>query len=351
MEDIDKTSTHSTEEGGDFPPSPSVDVGIVLIGRNEGERLKNSLNALMPLKLPVVYVDSNSSDDSVAFAQRVGVDVVELDMSRPFSAGRARNAGFERLMERYPTLDYVQFMDGDCELVPEWLSKARAFLDEHDKVVAVCGRRKERFPEASLFNRLCDLEWDTPTGEAKATGGDFMCRAQAFLAQKGFNESVVAGEEPELCYRWRLSYWKIQRLDEAMTLHDANMLHWSQWWKRNERSGHAYAQGMYLHGKELERFNVKVSISTLVWGLAFPCVLLLLLVANRFLFVLGLCVWLAQVVKIFRHEKTKRLTVEAQHLWAYALTVMMGKVPQAVGWLRFHYRRWKQQSHQILEYK
>lgn len=326
-------------------------LGIVLIGRNEGDRLKKSLNALMPLGFPVVYVDSNSSDDSVVFAHRLGANVVELDMSRPFSAGRARNAGFAQLIEHYPELTYVQFMDGDCELVPDWLTIAQSFLDKHSDVVSVCGRRQERFPEASLFNRLCDFEWDTPIGKAKSTGGDFMCRAQAFVAQQGFDESVVAGEEPELCYRWRLANWKIHRLDSIMTLHDANMLHWSQWWKRNERCGHAYAQGMHLHGKEAERLNVKVSLSTLVWGLGFPLILLIFLVARPPLFTLGMIVWGVQIVKIFRNEKKRRAATDSKYLMFYALTIMMGKVPQAMGWLRFHYRRLRQQGHHILEYK
>jgi hypothetical protein len=42
------------------------------------------------------------------------------------------------------------------------------------------GRRRERFPEASVYNRLCDLEWDTSIGEARSCGGDFLARAGAF---------------------------------------------------------------------------------------------------------------------------------------------------------------------------
>ena len=76
-------------------------------------------------------------------------------------------------------------------------------------------------PEASVYNRLCDFEWDTPVGDAEACGGDFLARAAAFGSVGGFDERMIAGEEPELCYRLRRGGWRIHRADHAMTLHDA----------------------------------------------------------------------------------------------------------------------------------
>ena len=135
-------------------------VGLVAIGRNEGDRLRKCIESVVGQVSKVVYVDSGSTDDSVAMARRYGVTVVELDMTRPFTAARARNEGFRRLREESPELDYVQFVDGDCEVVQGWLEKAALFLDEHQDVVVVCGRRRERFPDRSVYNLLCDMEWD-----------------------------------------------------------------------------------------------------------------------------------------------------------------------------------------------
>ena len=171
----------------------------------------------------VIYVDSGSSDDSVAMAQSLGVAVVELDMTRPFTAARARNEGFRCLRKEAPELNYVQFVDGDCEVVPGWLEKATLFLNEHSDVAAVCGRRRERFPDRSMYNMLCDMEWDTPVGEAKYCGGDAMMRASVLESVGGYREDMIAGEEPELCVRLRSAGWKIWRLGEEMTLHDAAM--------------------------------------------------------------------------------------------------------------------------------
>ncbi|MEM9139196.1 MAG: glycosyltransferase, partial [Pseudomonadota bacterium] len=208
----------------------AVAVGAVIIGRNEGARLIRCL-ASVGSAACMVYVDSGSTDGSVQAAREAGAEVVELDMDMPFTAARARNAGLARLRE-IGAFDYVQFIDGDCELQPGWIALALAFLEEHPDVAVACGRRRERFPEASVYNRLCDHEWDTPVGEAKACGGDALMRMTALAAVGGYRDDLIAGEEPELCVRLRAAGWRVWRLDAEMTLHDADMHRFGQWWRR-----------------------------------------------------------------------------------------------------------------------
>src|SRR5262249_13947583 len=169
------------------------------------------------------------------WARSQGVEVVELDMSRPFTAARARNTGFKRLREIAPDLDYVQFVDGDCELIEGWFQHATSFLDAHPPVVAVSGRRRERYPDRSIYNWMRDREWEAPLGDARTCGGDVMIRANAFADVGGYREDVLAGEEPELCVRLRAAGWRIWRLDAEMTLHDAAMTRFAQWWWRTVR--------------------------------------------------------------------------------------------------------------------
>ena len=177
-------------------------LGVVVIGRNEGERLRRCLSAVCVRNVTVVYVDSNSTDGSSELARTQGAEVVELDLSQPFTAARARNAGFARLEQIDADVRFVQFVDGDCELVDGWLAQASGVLEERPEVAVVCGRRRERFPEQSIYNRLADLEWNTPVGEAKYCGGDAMMRVAAFRQVGGFNPDLIAGEEPELCVRF-----------------------------------------------------------------------------------------------------------------------------------------------------
>jgi len=216
-------------------------VGFVAIGRNEGERLKLCLHSLCRESGRIVYVDSGSTDGSAGFARSLGVEVVPLDTSVTFTMSRARNAGWNRLFARWPDTGFVHFVDGDCELIEGWLPAALDFLAAHPPAAAVCGRRRERFPGKSVFNRLCETEWNTPVGEAKSCGGDSLMRRGALVAVGGFNESLIAGEEPELCLRLRRAGWKIHRIEKDMTRHDANILHWSQWWRRNMRGGYGAA--------------------------------------------------------------------------------------------------------------
>jgi glycosyltransferase involved in cell wall biosynthesis len=248
--------------------------GVVVIGRNEGERLKQCLGSL-PASARIVYVDSGSTDGSVEWARARGVDVVELDLTIAFTAARARNTGFAKLKQLAPQLRYVQFVDGDCELAPDWPAQAIVFLDAHDKTAAVFGRRRERFPERSIYNLFCDHEWNTPLGETKSCGGDVMMRVAALAGTSGYRVDMIAGEEPELCVRLRVAGWSIQRIDQEMTMHDAAITKYWQWWRRHIRSGYAFAHGAHLHGSPPERMWVWESRRAWVWGSVIPllCVL------------------------------------------------------------------------------
>ncbi|MDB5302584.1 MAG: hypothetical protein JWM97_133 [Phycisphaerales bacterium] len=244
------------------------DIGLIAIGRNEGERLRRCLASVVGRGLVVVYVDSASTDGSADLVRAMGVEVVDLDMSLPFSAARARNAGFERLLRVSPDVRFVQFVDGDCEIVPGWIERAKQTLETHGDAAVVCGRRRERFPEQSLYNRVADIEWNTPVGEAKSCGGDAMMRVAAFTQAGGYDPSVVAGEEPELCQRLRAKDWKILRIDAEMTLHDSAMLHFRQWWKRAVRSGYGAMDVATRFGSK--GLFVKQVKSARFWALGWP---------------------------------------------------------------------------------
>jgi GT2 family glycosyltransferase len=297
----------------------------------------------------IVYVDSGSTDGSVELARSLQVEVVELDLSLSFTAARARNAGFSRLLEMTPDLKFVQFVDGDCEIVAGWLDQAQQELEAHLEVAAVCGRRRERFPERSPYNRLCDLEWDTPIGEADACGGDAMYRVAAFQQALGFASNLIAGEEPELCLRLRQQGWKIVRVDAEMTLHDADMMRFDQWWKRVLRAGHAYAEGAWLHGRDPERYWVKESRSIWTWGGLVP---LLALGGAKLTGGWSLLLFAAYPLiafRIFCYGRQRGWGTQDSLL--YAGSCVVGKFPNLVGQIKFHWNRLLGQRNQLIEYK
>ena len=322
-----------------------VAFGVVAIGRNEGERLLRCLRSVAPHVVTVIYVDSGSTDDSVQVALSLGAKVVALDISQPFTAARARNAGLRRLREELPRFEYVQFVDGDCEVVAGWLVKATQFLADNPRVAAACGRRRERFPERSLYNRLCDMEWDTPVGQALACGGDVLMRATALAQVGGYRDDLIAGEEPELCVRLRAKGWQVWRLDAEMTLHDAAMTRFSQWWKRSVRAGHAFAEGAHLHGAAPERHWVRESRSAWLWGLCLP-VGLLLAAAVWPAVLWGFGIYPLQVLRLF----IRGSSAPGMRL-ARAFFLVLGKFAEAMGQARYLLLRLQGGQARLIEYK
>jgi GT2 family glycosyltransferase len=321
------------------------DVGVVAIGRNEGDRLKRCLGSIMACARDIVYVDSGSTDGSIAAAVRIGALVVKLDLTRPFTAARARNEGYFALKSLRSNMRFVQFIDGDCSLAPGWLANAREFIGKRNDVAVVCGRRRERHPAASIYNRLCDLEWDTPIGEALACGGDMLVRVEAFEAVGGFRPELIAGEEPELCMRLREKGWKIWRLDADMTEHDASMTRFRQWWTRALRGGYAYANVLWLHRNSTLGIWRRETLRALLWGGLLPAALALSVLVHPAA-LLGASVYLFQISRIAVREGPA-----SRRSWEHALFSTLGKFAEFQGILTFIWRKRLQRAAMLIEYK
>jgi GT2 family glycosyltransferase len=326
-----------------------AELGIVAIGRNEGDRLVRCLESVAGSNRPVVYVDSGSTDDSVAMARGKGVDVVELDMSIPFTMARGRNAGFRRLKEQHPDIDFVQFVDGDCEVVEGWLEKGLDAIKSEPKAAAVSGRRRERHPEVSIYNTLADAEWDTPIGWVDECHGDVMLRVSA-LDQVGlFNESMIAGEEPELCVRLRQADWGVLRIDAEMTRHDAAMTRFSQWWKRSVRGGHAFAELVTMHGATGNGGWTRQMLSQWAWAVVLPLALLVLAWPTGGWSLVGFAIYPLQLLKIA--ISSPRGGQSAKTRWLFAGSCVIGRWPQVLGQIRYWQRRLVKGPPQLIEYK
>lgn len=378
------------------PAEPQPRIGVVAIGRNEGERFERCVLSLkreaqnqnLSQPLTIVYVDSGSTDNSVAFAKSQGVEVVNLDMSRPFTAARARNAGLEKLLEVSPHTEFVQFIDGDCEVIEGWLAAGAAALKDNPQVVVVSGRLRERFPEKTLYNRLADLEWDRPTGETKSCGGVAMMRVEAIRRAGGFDPSLIAGEEPELCARMRATGGKILNIPNEMAWHDMAMARSSQWFKRARRHGHAIIEVSYFKTTASRGLFKQQVRSAVVWGcVVLTCVVLSLLpiisfctvqilmrtttspldwpndafsstclvafamtplfMLIYFVFVLG---WFLQILRIAWKAHNK----SGLSLWdalRYGRLLMISKEYQVRGMLDFLWRRWRKKDVRIISFK
>ena len=306
-------------------------VAFVVIGRNEGERLGQSLRTLRAVSDQVVYVDSGSTDGSVALARNLGAIAIELDDSAPHTAARGRNAGFREARERFPACEYVQFIDGDCILEPGWLESATEFLDSNPKAAVACGRRIEAHPDESFYNRLIDEEWDTPIGRADYSGGDALVRASAFEQIGGFRPELKAGEEPEMTTRLRAEGWEIWRIDAPMTIHDARIHRFGQWWTRSVRGGYGYAEVWSTTGQLPRRVFDAQLRRAFFWTLGLPLVVMVVaLIVREPLLLLALpAIYGAQILRIAVRRGLSLRSVQS------AAMILLAKLPESIGALSY----------------
>lgn len=304
--------------------------------------MRDCLGSLASRAELVVYVDSGSTDGSVELARSFGAVTVELDDSAPFTAARGRNAGFAKLRQLAPQTTLVQFVDGDCEVVEGWIETARAFLEARPDVAVVCGRVRERYPQASVYNRLCDREWRRTTGPTDSCGGIAMIRSDALLQSGGYRQDLTAGEEPELCFRLREVGWMIWRLEHDMALHDAGMTRFGQWWRRTMRGGYAYAEVSMLHKNAPERIWRRQMLRAVFWAFILP----VLVVGGAFMHPLAMCgavLYPVQIVRVAVHEGGGR-----KRSWEYALFIILAKFAEFVGIIRFLGQRRVAKSFRLL---
>lgn len=325
----------------------SSKIGLVIIGRNEARNLELTLPRLPASLQAVVFVDSDSSDDSVKIAKANNVDVTELDMSKPFTAARARNTGFQEIIKKHTELEYIQFLDGDCELDPDFLEKALVHFQENTNVGIVVGRNRERFPEKTVYNSICDVEWNTPVGEIDGCGGIFLIDRTTFESVDGFDESIIAAEDTELCLRVREKGYKISRIDVEMSLHDANMTSVKQWWVRSLRAGHAFADCRYRYKNKPEKMFVRESQRSWIFGAYFFLVLAIMVILDWKFIIL----FLFYPIQMIRIRRGLPVRIPEYQRTPYAVSCALAYVPQFFGQMKFHINRMLHRQPRIIEHK
>lgn len=310
-------------------------IGVVIIGVNVERYITGCVQSVRACDYPqdlleIVYVDGGSTDNSVIKAKEFeSVNVIELNDIHP-TPGRGRNAGWKSL-----STPLIQFLDADTVLHPMWFKKA--IPEINDDIAAVCGYRKERYPNKNLFHYITDLEWGYSAGLCKYFGGDVLIIREALEKTGGFDDSLIAGEDPECSYRIRQKGWKILRINKHMTTHDINMATLKQYNKRAYRSGYAYAQISLRFIKEEEKLWLRESIRIIVRALA-PIVLFLLglFTGNMIIgLILGLIVLFRPLFSISRIKK--ELNQPWKNTIVYMIHIIFVIYPQFCGILRYLY--------------
>lgn len=325
--------------------------GIVVIGRNEGPRLRRCLESALRTARPIVYVDSGSSDGSVALAVALGIETLELERSRPFSAARARNEGFDRLLAKFPGIGCVQFLDADCTLFAGWLEAAAQALAADARRAAVIGELMECAPSIGIYSRLSALEWRSapadPCNPASLVGIAMM-RVDVFRKLGGFRPEMIAGEDPELGVRIGLAGYKVTRIACPMATHDADITRFGQWWRRAVRAGHAIGQRSDLNGKSAARDCVRERNSTVFWAIVLPLIVASSAPASSGASLVLLAAYPALWLRVWQRRWDGGDTGGDAVL--YATFVLIAKFANAVGLARFFLNKLAGR-YEIMEYK
>lgn len=316
----------------------------VAIGRNEGRRLRACLLSLQAQVARVVYVDSGSTDGSADLARDLGVTVVELDPAQPFSAARGRNEGFEAL--RASGLpEFVQFIDGDCTLVPGWTEAGVAALDADPALALVTGWRGEERPDANAYHAMAEVEWRAPSGPIETCGGDMLLRASVFDGLGGFDPRIVASEDEEFTRRLRKAGHGALRLPVEMTGHDIAMTRFREWWRRHLRTGQGFAEVGGMHPPHFAPERRRA----VFWGGLLPVLLLAALALGLWwLALLVLAAYGLSLVRVLRWLRGRGLQ-PGLAVRVAALYVLV-KLPQCLGMVRFYLRGGRRAAPRIIEY-
>jgi glycosyltransferase involved in cell wall biosynthesis len=324
-------------------------LSIVIIGRNEGDRLTSCLQSVAVIRAEseLIYVDSASTDGSAQLAANFGAEAIVLHGGTQ-TAARARNTGWHRA--RAPL---ILFLDGDTILNPDFPAAALKVLESEPAIAAVWGHRRELHPERSVYNRVLDLDWIYAAGDTDYCGGDVLMRRSALAEADGYDPSLIAGEEPELCRRLRARGYRIVHIDFPMTGHDLNMTHFSQYWRRAVRAGHAYAEMAFRYRgttdpmwSQESRRNLRTGVFWITWLL-----IALLFAALRTLWGVP---WLALLPVLSARSAWKaRSKAQGQTmlLLLYGLHSQLQQIPILVGQLRWFQSRRSRERPKQIEYK
>jgi len=320
-------------------------LGVVVIGRNEASRLNSTLPAVLKAGFPLVYVDSRSVDDSVEVAKSKGVDVLVLSDDRPVNASRARNEGARALLSVYPELKYIQFLDGDTVLDENWLNLALQYMQQHADIGFVCGQLQEKDRDSNIYRRLCDMEWrwqETTEAEPIQLGGMGIISVEAYRKSGGYDETLIAGADPELYTRFKKAGWQLHVLPELMGIHDSGMYSFRQWWTRNVKTGFGFAHGKITGAWGRERR------SACIWGGVLPVISVSAMSFNPFAICL-LAAVPANILKIWLSPVKREFSPYDRFL--YAAFCMLGKFPQFIGMIKFHWRQYQGKAATVIQYK
>jgi len=171
----------------------------------------------------VVLADCASTDATRDIASRYPVRILCLDVPEERSCGAGAQLAYQAVKT-----EYFYLMDGDMALVPGFLPRALAWLQEQPEFAGVGGNVKDRYLDnAEFLIREASLarEAHRRAGPVDRLDGGGLYRTAA-IEQIGYfaDPALRSYEEFELAARLSGAGWKLARIDADAVLHSGHRI-------------------------------------------------------------------------------------------------------------------------------
>jgi glycosyltransferase involved in cell wall biosynthesis len=185
-------------------PSRPIVISVIVPCRNAAGVLEAQMEALARQRCDaaweVVIVDNGSTDDTRAVAERYRTKVPQLSIVEArerCGAAYARNTG-ARAAEGLN----VAFCDADDEVEEGWLAAVADALRDHQAIAFRTDTAKLNHGAVERTIRQSDgLQLYTYPPYLPYSGGTIAMRRELFLKLGGFDETMLACEDADLCWR------------------------------------------------------------------------------------------------------------------------------------------------------
>lgn len=257
-----------------FPIKKMSQISVIIPVKNDLSGIKRMVGCLRQQTVPheLIVVDNGSTDGTLEFLESQGIRLLNCP---GLTVGSLRNRGVE-----ISTGIYIAFADSDHEVRPDWLEKGSQVLDSDPDIVA-CGAHY--LPPANgtwvqkswAIHRLRNT--DSEEVEWLASGNLFV-RRDKFLEIEGFNESLIAAEDVDLCHRLRGKVGKVFHDPGIASIHHgeaSTVKHFirKEWWRGSSGIRAWISQGFPLR-----------EVPSLIWPLWHLVFCLVFIIASAIFF-------------------------------------------------------------------
>lgn len=186
------------------------DVTFVIIGRNESLHLARTFRSVLDITEKIVYVDSNSTDNSIEIAKSFGIQKIIKVSSTYGTAALSRSIGASEV-----TTKYIQFLDGDETIERGWLEKAIIKIETNENIAGVHGYKKVYKKDDKHYFVMADKkDW-----EPDYLQGAFLIDREVYESAGGMETRIFGEEERDLYVRVKSMGYQIWYLHELMASH------------------------------------------------------------------------------------------------------------------------------------